>query len=38
MTSHVDMVYTKVVVINTIYNFVVEKFVFEVIWGPKYVY
>ena len=30
MISNVDMVYTKVLVLNVIYNFILDMFLFEV--------
>jgi len=31
MTLNIDMVYTKVVDLNNIYNFIVDAFLFEII-------
>jgi hypothetical protein len=31
MTLYVDIVYTKVVIVNKIYNFIVNDFLFEIV-------
>ena len=36
MTLNVDMVYTKVVAFYTIYNIVVDNFLFDIVEEPKY--
>ena len=36
MTLNVDMVYTKVVAFYTIYNIVVDNFLFDIAEEPKY--
>jgi hypothetical protein len=37
-TSDVDMVYKKLIVLDTVYNFVVKIFLFEIVQSAKYVF
>jgi hypothetical protein len=36
MTSNLDMLNTKVIVVHMIYNFLVDKILFEIIYNLKY--